>query len=151
LAVGDGLRGRIVDIQTTGSGRSRHAVWVVEEDLERPLRVREGDKLAQAGYKKREAILLEGDTARGRRRFQLEIVKGIQPGEGPLGRVPNDPRWEGKTVTFLSLSDQWFAVIKAQNLWDRTGPGTWLTHRQPWEDWETSAGENDHDVDAEVP
>ncbi len=76
-------------------------------------------------------------------------MSGIQEAPGPLGRDPRDKFWKGKTVTFLDLNDPGFAFRKRKMLWDRSGPGTWLTHRQPWEDWVGSAGEDDYDIEAE--
>ncbi len=152
LVVGDGLRGKIVKILDESEGRKTRAIWVIEEDSERPLRVRLGDGVVQAGYPKRKAELRDVSvTSRGPRRFELEIVAGIRKSEGPLGREPLDARWKGKTVMFLSLNEPGFAFMKRKMLWDRTGPGTWLTHRQPWEDWVSSSGEDDHDVDAGAP
>ncbi len=152
LLVGDGLRGRIVKILDESEGRKTRAIWVIEEDAERPLRVRLGDGVVQAGHPKRTAVLRDvREAARAPRRFELEIVAGIREADGPLGREPLDARWKGKTVTFLDLNEPGFAFMKRKMLWDRTGPGTWLTHRQPWEDWVTSGGEDDHDVDAGAP
>lgn len=151
LASGDGVAGKIVDVLVEKQGRAQRAVWVVEEEIQRPLRTRPGKKLVQAGYPKRAAVLRPVlVSASGPRRFELEIVAGIREGAGLLGRDPTDKRWKGKSVTFLSLNDPGFAFRKRKMLWDRTGPGTWLTHRQPWEDWSSSAGEDDY-VEAEAP
>jgi hypothetical protein len=152
LVVGDGLRGKIVKILDESEGRKTRVVWVIEEDADRPLRVRLGDGVVQAGHSKRKAVLRDVQEAERRpRRFELEIVAGIREADGPLGREPLDGRWKGKTVTFLNLNEPGFAFMKRKMLWDRTGPGTWLTHRQPWEDWVGVAGEDDHDVDAGTP
>jgi hypothetical protein len=148
LAVGDGLRGRILNIKNESEGRKTRAIWVVEADVSRPLRFRLGDKLVQAGYAKRKAAIRKiTENSREPPRFELEIVNGIRETNGPLGRPPLDIRWRGRTVTFLTLGEPGFAYMKRKRLWERTGPGTWLTHRQPWEN-STSAGEDDHDVDA---
>jgi hypothetical protein len=152
LVVGDGLRGKIVKVQDESEGRKTRAIWIIEEDSERPLRMRLGDVVVQAGYPKRRAALRDvTEGSRGPRRFGLEIVAGIREGDLPLGRDPLDGRWKGKTVTFLNLGEPGFAFMKRKMLWDRAGPGTWLTHRQPWEDWVSSAGEDDHDGDAGAP
>jgi hypothetical protein len=81
------------------------------------------------------------------RRLELEVVSGIRKGDGVLAREPLDGRWNGRSVTFLALGEPGFAYMKRKMLWDRDGPGTWLTHRQPWEN-PTAAGEDDHGVDA---
>jgi len=48
----------------------------------------------------------------------------------------------------LSLNNPGFAFMKRKMIWDRTGPGIWLTHRQRWEDWAVASGEDDRDIDA---
>jgi hypothetical protein len=152
LMAGDGLRGKIVNILDESEGRKKRAIWVIEEDLARPLRVRLKDELVQAAYAKRTAVLRHvPEAAPGNRRFELEICAGIREGDGPLGREPFDKSWKGKTVTFLSLNQPGFAFMKRKMLWDRTGPGIWLTHRQQWEDWTGVAGEDDLDVGTEAP
>jgi hypothetical protein len=146
---GDGLSGRIVKIEDRSEGRKTRAVWLIEDSGAHPLRLRIGSRIVQAGYPKRKAELLDIlETAPGTRRFALEITAGIREGEGPLGRPPLDGYWKGKSVAFLSLNDPGYAFRKRKMLWDRTGPGTWLTHRQPWEEWSTSAGEDDYDADS---
>jgi hypothetical protein len=146
---GDGLSGRIVKIEDRSEGRKTRAVWLIEDCGAHPLRLRIGNRVVQAGYPKRKAELLDIlETESGTRRFALEITAGIREGEGPLGRPPLDGYWKGRSVTFLSLNDPGYAFTKRKMLWDRAGPGTWLTHRQPWEEWSTSAGEDDFDADA---
>jgi hypothetical protein len=148
LSAGDGIRGRIVQIIDESVGRKTRAVWVIEQDAGRPLRIREGGIVLQAGYPKRKAELRRSDeAASGRRRFELLITAGIRAGEGILGRPPLEGSWKGKTVTFLSLEDPNFAIRKRGMLWDKSGPGTWLTHRQPWEDTAATAAEDDRDLD----
>jgi hypothetical protein len=152
LFAGDGIRGRIVKIEDESQGRRTRAIWIIEEDEARPLRIRRGDGAVQAGYSKRKAVLENIiENPRGPRHFALAIVAGIRVAGGPLGRQPLDPRWKGKMVTFLNLNEPGFAIMKRKRLWERNGPGAWLTHRQPWEIWITSAGEDDHDVDAGTP
>jgi len=151
LTVGDGLRGRIVGIRDESEGRKIRAIWVVESDVPRALRFRLGDTLVQAGYAKRKVEIRDIiESPQEPRRFELEVVAGIRKGDGKLGLMPLDTRWKGKTVTFLSVGEPGFAYMKRKMLWDRTGPGTWLTHRQVWEN-QTSAGEDDRDVDAVTP
>ena len=141
LAGGDGIRGKVVAVQDAGSGRKKRPIWTIDEDLSRPLRARIGDKMVQAGYGNRRAelrrVLLSG---KGLNRFQVEIV------EGKTGAL--EPSWKGKTVTLLSLNNPGFAFMKRKMIWDRTGPGIWLTHKQRWEDWDGASGEDDRDVDA---
>lgn len=149
LATGDGVRGKIVGVEFPAKGGGKRATWVIEEDLRRPLRLREGSKLTQAGYPGRTAELLRIDeSARGPRGVRLEIVKGVLDGQGPLGRNARDASWKGKTVTFLSLPQPDFAERRRMMLWDRQGPGVWLTHQQAREAMATVAGEDDLDVDA---
>lgn len=119
LVVGDGLRGKIVKIEDKSEGRKTRAIWVVEEDDERPLRIRLDDvvvqAIVQAGYPKRKAALRGvREGSRGARRFEVEIVAGIRKGDGPLGRVPLDGRWKGKAVTFLNLNEPGFAFIRGR-------------------------------------
>ena len=131
----------VVAVQDAGSGRKKRPIWTIDEDLSRPLRARIGDKMVQAGYGNRRAelrrVLLSG---KGLNRFQVEIV------EGKTGAL--EPSWKGKTVTLLSLNNPGFAFMKRKMIWDRTGPGIWLTHKQRWEDWDGASGEDDRDVDA---
>ncbi len=150
LASGDGLRGKIVKIRDEGDGRRTVAIWTIDEDAARPLRVREGDALKQAGYSKRAAVLRSTTTKRdGGKQFELQITSGIRPGEGPFGREPLDRWWKGKAVTFLSLGEPGFSYMRRKMLWKRGGPGAWLTHKQPWERV-VAADEDDHDTDAEA-
>ncbi|MFO1361349.1 MAG: hypothetical protein U1F45_02570 [Burkholderiales bacterium] len=149
LLAGDGVRGKIVAIEFPSEGRLKRATWIVEEDVRRPLRLRDGAEVTQAGCPKRVAKLREIDErARGPRRFRLDIVKGVLDDAGPLGRNARDGKWKGQTVTFLSLPKPEFGVRRRMMLWDQQGPGIWLTHRQPWEDAAAAAGEDDLDVDA---
>ena len=128
LATGDGVRGRIVRIEDESEGRRTRAVWVVESDATFPLRVRPGDILAQAGYPKRKVEVREiVEGSQSSRRFELAVISGIREGQGLLGRIPLDQRWNGKIVTFLALGEPGFAYMKRKMLWDRDGPGTWLT------------------------
>ena len=151
LTAGDGLRGRIVGIRDESEGRKTRAIWIVEEDWARPLRLRPGDLIVQAGYPKRKAEIRHiFERPTHPRRFELEIVNGIREGDGPLGHRPLDGRWKRKSVTFLSLGEPGFAYMKRKMLWERDGPGTWLTHKQPWENW-SIAGEDDYDTDAVTP
>ena len=151
LTAGDGLRGRIVGIRDESEGRKTRAIWIVEEDWARPLRLRLGDLIVQAGYPKRKAEIRHiFERPTHPRRFELEIVNGIREGDGPLGHRPLDGRWKRKSVTFLSLGEPGFAYMKRKMLWERDGPGTWLTHKQPWENW-SIAGEDDYDTDAVTP
>ena len=141
LAGGDGLRGKVVAVRDAGSGRKKRPIWTIDEDLNRPLRARIGDKMVLAGYGNRRAELREVmPNGKGLNRFQVEIV------EGKTGAL--ELSWKGKTVTFLSLNNYGFAFRKRKMLWDRTGPGIWLTHRQRWEDWDSASGEDDRDADA---
>jgi hypothetical protein len=152
LATGDGVRGRITAIRDESEGRKTRAIWIIDEDERRPLRVRSGDKLVQAAYSSRKARVRDiTEDAKGHRRLELEIVAGIREGGGALGRKPLDRWWRGQTVTFLALGEPGFAFMKRKMLWDRTGPGIWLTHRQPREETPTSAAEDDNDIDAVTP
>lgn len=131
VAGGEALRVRVTAVRDEGTPRKRIPVWTVEDVSNQPLRLRVGDVVCVRGAPK---LVLEiratCESRTGQRELELEVVKGKRGGEL---HDPLDAAWWRRRGTF--------ALVKAvnpdagfrarQNLSDASGPGAWLTHREP--------------------
>lgn len=131
VAAGEAVRVRVSAVRDEGTPRKRIPVWTVDDVSNQPLRLRIGDLVCVRGAPK---LVLEiratTESPTGQRVLELEVVSGKRGGDL---HDPLDAGWWRRRGTF--------AVVKAvnpdagfraqQNLADDTGPGAWLTHREP--------------------
>jgi hypothetical protein len=131
VAGGEALRVRVTAVRDEGTPRKRIPVWTVDDVSDQPLRLRIGDLVCVRGAPK---LVLEiratTESPTGQRVLELEVVNGKRGGDL---HDPLDAAWWRRRGTF--------AVVKAvnpdagfrarQNLADDSGPGAWLTHREP--------------------
>jgi len=132
VAIGEVVRGSIVEVRDEGDGSRRRPVWVIEDALDLPLRHRAGDRLCVAGLRNRWGSVRAIDVRPGGgRRIVLEI-RGLKTRpHGTQGRrVPmaSDPHLIGTSVTLLPMSGESISRTKSMRTWNRGTPGAWLTH-----------------------
>lgn len=131
IAGGEALRIRVTSVRDEGTPRKKIPVWIVDDLFSLPLRLRVGDDVCVRGASK---LVLEirsiRESSSGTRVLELEVVAGKRGADlhDPLDAI----WWRGRGS---------FAVVKAvnpdagirsrMNLGDDSGPGAWLTHREP--------------------
>lgn len=131
VAGGDALHVKILSIVNEGTQRKKTAIWTVQDLSRQPLRLRVGDKVCVRGARK---LVLEIREIRegegGERIVELEVVAGIR---GAAMHDPLDEAWWRRRGAFaLVKSVNPEAGLQARrNLHDASGPGAWLTHREP--------------------
>jgi hypothetical protein len=142
IAEGDAFRGRIVAVSDEGTGRATIPVWTVEDDIDLPLRIREGDRLCVAEHPERWGTVRSvGVSARGGRRIELEIRGHKTDRTGDL--AANSPRLRNRGVLLLPPDASGLAVLKIKKIWDRATPGAWLVQQPPRRPSPTSPGEDE--------
>ena len=132
---GDGLVGRITRVHDEGVGRATIPVWEVHaEELANP-RLREGSKVCLVGARGRVAEVRSlKPHASGGLTVALVITKlkmKIKDAPGALGVAPVDARWVGQRISLVATSGDGISSRRAQLVWNKDGPGAWLTHSQP--------------------
>lgn len=134
VAEGEAVVGAITRVEDEGTGRKTIPVWTIEGDGTGPLRLREGNRVCVADVPKRVGTIRQVDQLpNGRRRYEVEINEWLL--EKRLGRrhIPHaaSDQLLGTEVILLKHVASGLARVKSQRVWDRSGPGAWLTHQAP--------------------
>lgn len=135
VAEGEAILGTITEVCDEGTGRRTTPVWTIEGDGSGPLRLREGNRVCVADTPKRVGTIRTLDPLpNGRRRYEVEITEWKTEQRLPgRRRIPHaaSEALQGTEVTLLKHVPSGLARVKSQRVWDRKGPGAWLTHRVP--------------------
>ena len=141
VAVGDAIQGPIVGVRDeapahTGRGRPpTRPVWVVRDDADRQLRLRTGSEVCVVGVRSRTGrIRAFRDTDDGALEVEIEIQgwKTCRPElSSPHDRTPNDLSLVGCEVGLVKTTLDGLSRQKSFKVWNKRGPGSWLTHARP--------------------
>jgi hypothetical protein len=148
LADGDAARGRIDEVLCQiVKKQTKQRRWRVVVDSELPTRFREGGTLRVAEHPGREVQLLAMEALEGGGTSMLvEVTKAKTAKNGLL--AGEDPKLRGETVTLLRVSDGSISRSKGWSVWQKDGPGAWLTHSRPTSLRARLPEEVEDDVDA---
>src|SRR5262249_36440777 len=129
LAVGDAIRGRIVEVRDEGEGRKTRPVWAIAADGNSPVRFREGSSVCVHGLPGRQGRIRSLLSDQRGVRLEIEITKlPTKPRGNPAGvRVAADPALRGTSVTLVKAIADGIGLLKRQKVWVRGTPGAWLT------------------------
>lgn len=135
IDAGDAFVGRIMSVSDEGVGRATIPVWAVHaEDLTNP-RIREGSKVCLVGARGRVAEVRRlRPHSSGGVTVELVVTKlktKIKGAPGVLGLAPVDDQWVGHRVSLVATSGDGISSRRAQLVWNKDGPGAWLTHSRP--------------------
>ena len=131
VEAGNAILGRIVEVEDLGSGRKRRPVWTVSDRGTASLRLREGTDVCVATVSGRVGrIRTIAPQPDGTRLFTIEITNGkTNRLKGHTDLLPADSEdLVGETVVLLSTSHAALSDRRAQKVWNKQGPGAWLTH-----------------------
>lgn len=149
VAEGEAIVGTITQVHDEGTGRKTIPVWTIEGDGSGPLRLREGNKVCVADVPKRTGTIRQVDQLpSGRRRYEVEVTGWLLEKRLPgRRRIPHaaSEALKDTDVILLKHVASGLARVKSQRVWNRTGPGAWLTHqapRGPKADLPTEVGED---------
>jgi hypothetical protein len=134
IAAGDALRGTIQSVEDESLGTGVTPVWTISAPGDVPLRIREGSDLCVAGLPSRVVQVRSIDRGRdGRLTVEVEVkkLKTVPRGDSQGVLPATDRRLRGQTVTLLPPNRDRISRLKSQRVWERTSPGSWLTHAAP--------------------
>jgi hypothetical protein len=133
VAAGEAFQGTIVKIQDANP-RERRTVprWTIESSDTGPLRLREGSYVCPAGIPKRTGIIVSiAQLPNGNRSFVVEIT-GWKRAQSQLN-IPESlsPKLIGTRVLMVRTASDGLARRRGLRVWQRSIPGSWLTHGRP--------------------
>jgi hypothetical protein len=135
IAEGDAFRGEIVSVADQGSEKETRPIWKILDQADRQLRLQVGSWVSVVGFKERGGCIRSFDDQKnGNTIIEVEITSrktNRKPGPGVHSLAPNNPRWKGRTVAFVSAPADTIPRMKSRRVWRSDGPGAWLTHRKP--------------------
>ncbi|OFW60371.1 MAG: hypothetical protein A2133_07275 [Actinobacteria bacterium RBG_16_64_13] len=149
VADGEAIVGTIADVRDESTGRRTTPVWTIEGDGSGPLRLREGNRVCVADTPKRVGTIRSLDPLPdGRRRYEVEITEWKTeqrlPGRRRIPHAASETLQDTRVILLKHVASG-LARVKSQRVWNRTGPGAWLTHqapRGPKSDLPTEIGED---------
>lgn len=141
VAIGDAIKGQIVSVRDdapphTGRGRRpTRPIWVVRDEADRQLRLRTGTEVCVVGVRGRTArIRALRETTDGALEIEIEIM-GWKTRRASLASphdlAPNDESFVGVEVGLIRTTLDGLSRRKSAKVWNRRGPGSWLTHGDP--------------------
>ncbi len=131
VAAGEAFHAKVTAVRNDGTRQKKIPVWTVDDLSGQPLRLRAGDKVCVRGAPKLVLAIRDiRESSSGGRVLELEVVAGIRGGDL---HDPLDATWWCRRASFsLVKSVNPEAGFRSrQNLSDDSGPGAWLTHREP--------------------
>jgi len=135
VAQGDVIEGTITAVRDEGPGNKTIPVWTIEGTGGGPLRLREGSRTCVVGVPKRTGTIRRIDQlSDGRRRYEVVITNWLLekrlPGRRVIPHAASDSL-VGKEVGLFADVARGLSRVKSRRLWNRSGPGAWLTHQVP--------------------
>ena len=135
IAAGDAFRGKIISVRDEGEGRVTTPIWRISDPADRQLRLRAGSVVEAVGFKRRQGVIRAIDDAVGGG-FEIEIEltnckTNRNPGPGIHAQPPTERSLRNKVVAFVASSGEGISRRKASRVWNKDGPGAWLTHGRP--------------------
>ena len=133
VAAGDGFRGRILSVRDEGTGRAMVPVWRVFVKGDGPLRLREGSSVCVVGLPSREGEIRDVRRVDKGRELEIEIT-GLKRGPrepDPSVLVATDARLKKTDVEMIGAGPDPFQLMKISKIFNKEGPGAWLTHARP--------------------
>ena len=141
VATGDAIRGVIVHVSDdapphTGRGRApTRPVWLIRDEADRQLRLRTGSEVCVVGVRGRTGRIRSfRDTDDGALEIEVEI-QGWKTRRAdlpsPQDRSPNDPSLVGCKIGLIKTTLDGLSRRKSFKVWNKRGPGSWLTHSTP--------------------
>jgi hypothetical protein len=125
----------VEEVVDDGTGRTIRPRWTVRVTAPEELPFEEGDDLCVVGCSGREVEIREVIASEdGDVHVVLAVTKLVtaRPKERPPhDQAPTDTAWRGLSVAFIKRSAAGIARLKSSNVWNKDGPGAWLTHRRP--------------------
>lgn len=141
VAAGDAIRGKIVGVRDdapphTGRGRPpTRPVWIVRDESDRQIRLRTGSEVCVVGVRGRTGrIRAFTETDDGALEVEIEIHGWKTRRDGlpsPHDRPPNSPTMVGTEVGLIKTTLDGLSRKKSFKVWNKRGPGAWLTHSPP--------------------
>lgn len=131
IFAGHAFRGTIIVVRDEGEGNKSRPVWMVEDSHETPLRLRQGSDVCVAGLRGRKGkIRSVSSTPAGNRVFEIAMTGGTKAVSGDAQSAPAaaDPELVGSEVTMVAVPAAGISRTKAYKVWQKDGPGAWLTH-----------------------
>lgn len=134
ISAGDAFRGKIVDVEDiSDSTRKKRPVWTIDSTAGGPMRLRRGSGVCVAGIPNRGGRVRSVDPLPGGgRRFEVEITewKTARPTDPAFPGLPaaHDQTLIGDDLTLLAGNLGGISIRKMQRVWERDGPGAWLTN-----------------------
>jgi hypothetical protein len=128
---GEAIGGEITGVRAVTAGKAVSVYWTVESDGTLPLRLREGATLCPIGFTNQKLQILDIVRVDAKtNRFELEVTD-LKKKAG-FGELPaSDKRLVGEPVTLVPPPMDGISRRKSQSIWDKDGPGGWLTHAVP--------------------
>lgn len=134
IAAGNAVRGTITAIDDEGVGRRTTPVWTIRSPDTTPLRVRAGNDLCVVGLPRRVVRVREVEGEPGQRTLVVEVTGLKLAAFDEDGRtVPAAAHRSlvGSEVMLVPVFGTGISLRKRQKVWERGGPGAWLTHAAP--------------------
>lgn len=134
IAAGNAVRGTITAVTDEGVGRRTTPVWTIRSSDATPLRVRAGTDLCVVGLPRRVVRVREVDGEPGQRTIVVEVT-GLKLAafdeDGCAVPAAADRSLLGAAVMLVPVFGTGISLRKRQKVWERGGPGAWLTHAAP--------------------
>jgi hypothetical protein len=141
IAAGDAIKGQIVAVRDdapphSGKGKGpTRPVWVVRDEADRQLRLRPGTTVCVVGAARRTARIRQiTEAASGALDVEIEIenLKTRNANlPSPHDLAPNSADLVGCDVALIQTSYDGLSRRKSTRVWNKLGPGAWLTHAAP--------------------
>lgn len=135
IDAGDAIEGEIVEVEDIGVGRQTRPIWTICDTAPRQLRLRVGSRVAAHGFaKKNGRVVAVEQEDNGNLLISVEILgqkTNRNPGPGIHRLASKDKSLVGETAAFVTAPAHGISRSKSFRIWDREGPGAWLTHHNP--------------------
>lgn len=127
------LVGELAEVRRDEPSRSSQATWVLHERDPVPLHLREGDRVRLLGLGQLKGRIRSlAPLADGSRLVQLQVIcegRGY-PAAGDY--AVNEPgSSQPRRITLIPDPMLSFLDRRRELIWQSSGPGAWLTHRDP--------------------
>jgi hypothetical protein len=147
IAAGDAVRGLITAVNDEGAGRRSTPVWTIRSSDTTPLRIRAGSQLCVAGLPRRSVVVRDVAGDAGDRVFTVEVTNlKLASVDDSGSAIPpaSDKCLRHASVLLVPTYGTGISILKRKKVWERGGPGAWLTHAAPpprrrWADAEEDA------------
>ena len=135
VADGEAIVGTITGVRDESTSRRTTPIWTIEGEGSGPLRLREGNRVCVADTPKRVGTIRSIEPRpNGQRRYEVEITEWKTeqrlPGRCRIPHATSEVLKDTRVILLKHVSSG-LSRVKSQRVWDRTGPGAWLTHQVP--------------------